>query len=261
MTEYPDSNKETPIQQPAVDTDFTREFRQVRKSLVLIAGVLSLSFFGLAVVYVQWMAPTVEGLSGRIGELAYFRAREMQEAGEVAAAVDLYEEALTRRFDDPRQRGWAQRHFGELLNELERYEEATEVLEACVADFPEDFQAWRLLVHAYQQLSDYDAAAAVGAAWYRLAGEVGAKENRGHAAYHYAMSLLQLGDEDAALAMFREGYALNPRTENAFRAAVLHERRGEYEEARVLFAAYVGQRSGQYIDDARSRLEQLREQG
>jgi tetratricopeptide (TPR) repeat protein len=239
--------------------DFAEEFNKVRKSLVIVAAVLSIVFFGAAVVYVQFMAPTVEGLSGRIGELAYFRAREMQQAGEVEAAVDLYREALTRRFDDPRQRGWCLRHFGELLLNLERYDEAIPVLETCVQEFPSDFQAWRFLVNAQQQNGNFPAAIEAANTWFELTGEAGLKHNQGHAAYHLGMSLLSNDEPEAALLAFKKGYQLNPKTENPYRAAVILEQRGEYEEARVLYGAYLSQRSGLYLDEARARLQRLRD--
>ena len=240
--------------------DFAEEFNKVRRSLVFVAAVLSMIFFGAAIFYVQWMAPTVEGLSGRIGELAYFRAREMQQAGEVEAAVDLYREALTRRFDDPRQRGWCLRHFGELLLNLERYDEAIPVLEVCVQDFPSDYQAWRFLVNAHQRSHNYPEAIEAAKTWFELTGEAGLKSNQGHAAYHLGMSLLSNEEYEAALSAFTKGYQLNPKTENPYRAAVIHEQRGEIEEARVLYGAYLSQRAGLYLDDARARLQRLRDQ-
>lgn len=231
---------------------------------VLLGFVTVVVFAALVAVvygYARFGGPFVHGLSEEIGEIVAQQARTHHEAGDLDRAIELYETALDRSFEDPRQRGWALRWLGEALFEAGRYDEAVEPLEAAVASYPDDLIAQSHLTRALRLAGRHEDSAAAAEAWYDEAVRMDDTLNRFHARYHFGQALEDAGDLDAALEAYLEGHDIEPGSMNTFHAAQLLVEQGDSEAARPLFETYLESGSGWRLESARSRLDAITADG
>ena len=170
-----------------------------------------------------------ERMSSRVGDIEAARARSLYDAGLVENAIASYKKALAMNFDDPDQRRWALRRFGDLLLNEKRPEDAAPILKECITAFPDDLPAHELFCQALERTGRsgelVDASNAMFSA---------ASENRGSqsaAKYYLGCAWEKLGKPDEALAAWTEGQALDPKGRCTYRAASLLHIRGDNQRA------------------------------
>ena len=113
----------------------------------ILTAILTIGIY-IATAFAE---PHIDEMSYLIGERVAELARANAEIENVDEAVSLYRQALTKQFDDPRQRVWAQEEFAEYLIELERLDEAIEIARNAVAEAPDELKSYRLLSNALQR--------------------------------------------------------------------------------------------------------------
>ncbi|NIA14968.1 MAG: hypothetical protein GWP08_12915 [Nitrospiraceae bacterium] len=107
--------------------------RQVPVGLVFaLTGLLFVGFLGSVYAF-AWRGETwVDSLPDRIGEVHMDRGARYERAGEFAAAIDIYKQALQARFQSPGNRRATLRRIGRLVRSREGWEAALPYLrEAC----------------------------------------------------------------------------------------------------------------------------------
>ncbi len=230
----------------AVDDPFANAF----PPLVALAAVTFVVLTVGICLFALYGQSFAERMSSRVGDVEAARARSMYEAGLVENAIDTYKRALAMKFEDPDQRRWALRRFGELLLNEKRPEEAAPVLKECLAAFPDDLPAHELYCQALDRTGRtgelVDAANAMFAA---------AKENRGSqssAKYYLGCAWEKLAKPDEALAAWTEGQALDPKGRCTYRAASLLRARGEKQRALDLLRQVSADSTGSEADAIRA---------
>jgi tetratricopeptide (TPR) repeat protein len=203
--------------------------------LFFVAGVYAFATFGR-----QYFDP----LSGSIGELLVQRAQDLDQAGYVEAAMFSYQRALDTKFDDPRQRGWAQRDYGAILLREERPEEAAAVLAECLAAYPDDLKAHSLYGAALIKAEQFDTLLTAAQAWRDAAKSANDAASEATALYHIGTAYEHLEQTGNALNSYLAGHKLAPEGVNAFHAATLLHSLGEPAEALTLLDEYLKHGSG-----------------
>lgn len=214
--------------------------------VVLTAAVCLFALFGQSLA---------ERMSTRVGDIEAARARSLYESGLVENAIASYHKALAMKFDDPNQRRWALRRFGELLINEKRPEDAVPILKECLAAFPEDLPAHELYCQALERIGKsgelVDAANAMFTA---------ARENRGSqctAKYFLGCAWEKLGKPDEALKAWTEGQTLDPKGRCAYRAASLLHARGERQRALELLKQVPDDLTGTDADASRALRKEI----
>ncbi len=193
--------------------------------LAVLAGAAFVALTAVVCLFGLFGQSFAERMSSRVGDIEAARARSLYEAGLVESAIDAYHKALDMKFDDPKQRRWALRRFGELLLNEKRPEDAVPILKECLTVYPDDLPAHDLYCQALERVGRagelVDAANALFAA---------AAQNRGSqsaAKYYLGCAWEKLGKPDGALAAWTEGQALDPKGRCTYRAASLLHARGD----------------------------------
>ena len=170
-------------------------------------------------------------------------------------AIAAYHKALGMKFDDPNQRRWALRRFGELLLNEKRPEDAVPILKECLTAFPDDLPAHDLYCQALERVGHagelVDAANAMFAA---------AAENHGSqstAKYHLGCAWEKLGNPNEALAAWTEGQKLDPKGRCTYRAASLLLTRGDKQRALDMLRQVPDDLTGSAADAARALRKEI----
>lgn len=223
------------------------------RALLPLAILSGAAFVGLTVavcLFALFGQTFAERMSTQVGDIEAARARSLYEAGLVENAIAAYRKALEMKFDDPNQRRWAMRRFGEMLLNEKRAEDAVPVLKACLAAFPDDLPAHELYCRALEQTGHagdlVDAARAMSAA---------AADNRGSqstAKFYLGCAWERLAKPDAALQAWTEGQSLDPKGRCAYRAASLLNARGDRKDALDMLSGIPADMTGGEADAARA---------
>lgn len=218
--------------------------------LAALAGVAFVALTAAVCLFALFGQSFAERMSSRVGDIEAARARSLYEAGLVENAIATYHKALTMKFDDPDQRRWALRRFGELLLNEARAEDALPILKECLTAFPDDLPAHDLYCRALERVGRagelVDAAKAMFAA---------AADNRGSqsaAKYYLGCAWEKLGKPDGALAAWTEGQTLDPKGRCAYRAASLLHTRGDKQRALDILRQIPTDMTGTEADAARA---------
>ncbi len=218
--------------------------------LATLAGAAFVALTAAVCLFALFGQSFAERMSSRVGDIEAVRARSLYEAGLVENAIASYRKALAMKFDDPDQRRWTLRRFGELLLNEARAEDALPVLKECLAAFPDDLLAHDLYCKALERVGHarelVDAANAMFAA---------AAENRGSqsaAKYYLGCAWEKLGKPDEALTAWTEGQALDAKGRCAYRAASLLHTRGDKQRALDMLRRFPEGLTGTDADAARA---------
>ena len=238
-----------PVHSP-VPGDAETPFAEAFPPLAALAGAAFVGLTAAVCLFALFGQSFAERMSSRVGDIEAARARSLYEAGLVENAIASYGKALTMKFDDPDQRRWTLRRFGELLLNEARPEEAVPILKECLTAFPDDLPSHDLYCKALERVGRagelVDAAKSMFAA---------SAENRGSqsaAKYYLGCAWEKLGKPDEALAAWAEGQALNPRGRCAYRAANLLHTRGDKQRALDLLRQTPDDLSGADADAVRA---------
>ena len=242
---------------PAGAAEGSGALAPAHRAFVCLAIVSFVLFIAAVYCYAHFAAPFVDGLSSHVGEVVVQRAKDLAELGQVEAAMATYRKALDAPFDDPRQRGWALRGFGELLIRERRSSEAIPVLEECIEAYPDDLKAHGLLCEAFRQTQRYDDEQTAAVVWFRLATERQHGGDRAHAKYHMGTAWEAQGQPGKALDCFLEGHAIDPEGLNAFHAAKLLCEAKREDEAVKLLDLFIEHGSGWRLDSARNMRKHI----
>jgi tetratricopeptide (TPR) repeat protein len=230
----------------AADDPFASAFAP----LATLAGAAFVALTAVICLFALFGQSFAERMSSRVGDIEAVRAGSLYESGLVENAITAYQKALAMKFDDPDQRRWALRRFGELLLNEKRPEDAVPILKECLAAFPDYLPAHELLCQALEQVGRsgelVDASNAMFAA---------AADNRGSqsaAKYYLGCAWEKLGKADEALAAWTEGQALDPRGRCAYRAANLLRARGEEQRALEMLRQVPEDLTGSEADASRA---------
>lgn len=126
-------------------------FRRIGRLSLLVAVALTIVFASCVYVFSRYGGGFVDSLGWRVGEVVAARARSMADSGQPEAAAKLYADALRAEFDDPQQRVWCYRRYGELLMELQRWSEAAEAFEGALALNSKDWPSHRHLCESLKE--------------------------------------------------------------------------------------------------------------
>lgn len=160
-------------------------------------------------------------LGGKLGDLEAVRARSLAEKGLVDAAIASYTKALSMTFEDPQQRVWALRRFGELLLAEGRTGEALPVLRECLESSPGDLPAHAMLCGALARESDPQPLLNAANAWAEAASRAADQPSLADALNRAGNALEALEKKEEALDTYLRGHAANPKGKNAYNAASL----------------------------------------
>lgn len=247
----PDTSTVSSPASKATDDPFANAFAP----LAALAGAAFIALAAAVCLFAVFGNSFAERMSSRVGDIEAARARSLCEAGLVENAITAYHKALAMKFDDPNQRRWALRRFGELLLNEKRPEDAVPVLKECLAGFPDDLPAHDLYCQALERVGRagelVDAAKAMFAA---------AAENRGSQAtakYYLGCACETLGKPDEALAAWMEGQGLDPKGRCTYRAARLLRDRGDKQRALDVLRQVPKDLTGSEADAARALLGEI----
>lgn len=216
-----------------------------------------LALLGGMVAYARVAPDFLEGLDETIGENVALRAQTLADAGYTEEAIAKYREAMETPFEDPRQKAWAQRRFGVLLQEENQLDEAAEILRASLDTYPDDLVTHGRLTVTLRQAERFEEGAEAAREWVETAEAQNEVENEAHAWTNLGLCLQELGREDEALEAFETGHHLVPGSANSFHAAQILERRGQVGDARDHYEAYLEEGEGWRLEKAQERVAAL----
>lgn len=216
-----------------------------------------LALLGGIVAYARVAPDFLEGLDETIGENVALRARTLADAGYTDEAIAKYREAMETPFEDPRQKAWAQRRFGVLLQEQNELDEAAEILRASLETYPDDLVTHGRLTVTLRQAERFEEAADAAQDWVGAAEAQNAVDNEAHAWSNLGLCLLELDREDEALEAFETGHHLVPGSTNSFHAAQILEKRGQVGDALERYEAYLEEGEGWRLEKAQERVAAL----
>ena len=145
--------------------------RRVRRLSLLVALLLTVLFSGSVYVFGRYGGGFVDSLSGRVGEIVAARAKSLDDSGQLEAAANVFAEALKEKFDDPQQRFWTCRRYGETLMELQRWPDAAEAFRGALAINSKDWLSRRLLCEALKRHGRVEAMREAARSWQAAAGD------------------------------------------------------------------------------------------
>ncbi len=177
-------------------------------------------------------------------------AASLAEMGDVDAALERYQEALAVKFDDPKQRFWTLRRYGELLLNDGRVSQATRALEECLNLNPKDSITLGLLARALRADGQFAQMAEVARRWVGSSREAGQPSTEAVAGLYLGEALEKLGDSDGALDAYLAGVKAQPESDCAYHAAVLLDRLGRGPEALAVLEAYIPHATGWRAESA-----------
>ena len=218
--------------------------------LAVLSGAAFVGLTAAVCLFAVFGQTFAERMSTRVGDIEAARARSLYEAGLVENAIAAYRKALEMKFDDPNQRRWAMRRFGELLLNEKRAEDAVPVLKACLTAFPDDLPAHELYCRALEQTGRAGDLVDAAKAMFSVAAD-----NRGSqstAKFYLGCAWEKLAKPDAALQAWTEGQALDPKGRCAYRAASLLNARGNRKEALDMLAGIPADTTGGEADAVRT---------
>lgn len=215
------------------------------KPLGLAAAALAV-FTACVYLYGGFGEDYAAGLSGRIGEVVVQRAIALEKSGQLPEAMAAYRKGLAVPFDDPQQRAWALRRLADLLLRTKRHEEAIPVLGDAIKASPDDLVPYGLLATAYRRSGKHQEELDTAVAWLGLLEKVLPDDNvtRANALFHIADAHEALGRAEEALKVYLEGVEAVPDGPNAYHAATILYKRGEYNRALELIDGYLGSATG-----------------
>lgn len=126
-------------------------FRRIRRASLLAALVLTVLFTAFVYTFSRYGGGFVDSLSSRVGEVVAARAKSLADSGQPEAAAKVYADALEAKFDDPQQRVWCYRRYGETLMELQRWKQAAEAFQGALALNAKDWPSHRQLCEALEK--------------------------------------------------------------------------------------------------------------
>lgn len=127
------------------------QLRRVRRFSLFVAVILALLFAASVYLFSRHGGGFVDGLSSQVGEVVAARAKSLADSGQPEEAAKLYAAALRAEFENPQQRVWCYRRYGETLVELQRWNDAAEAFEAAIALNAKDWPSHRQLCEALKQ--------------------------------------------------------------------------------------------------------------
>ncbi len=216
-----------------------------------------LALLGGIVAYARVAPDFLEGLDETIGENVALRARTLAEAGYTEEAIAKYREALDVPFEDPRQKAWAQRRFGELLRNQYALDEAAEMFQASLETYPDDLVAHGGLTLTLRRAERFEEAVEAARDWVGAAEAQNAVDNEAHAWSNLGLCLLELDREDEAFEAFETGHHLVRGSANSFHAARILDERGQTDEALERYEAYLETGEGWRLAAAQDRAAAL----
>jgi len=216
-----------------------------------------LAMLGGIVAYARVAPDFLEGLDETIGENVALRARTLADAGYPEEAIAKYREAMETPFEDPRQKAWAQRRFGVLLQEQNELDEATEILRASLETYSDDLETHSRLTLMLRRAERFEEAVDAAQDWVDKAEAQNAVDNEAHARVNLGLCLLELDREDEALEAFETGHHLVPGSMNSFHAARILDERGQTDGALERYEAYLEAGEGWRLETAQDRVAAL----
>jgi Flp pilus assembly protein TadD len=119
---------------------------------LFVAALLTVLFAVSVHLFARHGGPFVDSLSYRVGEVVAARAKSLADSGQPQLAAKVFQDALRAQFDDPRQRVWCYRRYGETLMQLDRWADAAETFNSALALNQKDWPSHRLLCEALKNL-------------------------------------------------------------------------------------------------------------
>lgn len=217
-------------------------------AVVSVVTTAMVAFF--VFIYGHYAGNWVTGLNKQIGEVVASEAAALAAMGDVDAALERYQEALAVKFDDPKQRFWTLRRYGELLLNDGRTSQATRALEECLSLNPKDSITLGLLARALRADGQFTQMAEVARRWVGSSREAGQPSTEAVAGLYLGEALEKLGDTDGALEAYLAGVKAQPDSDCAYHAAVLLDGRGRHPEALAVLEAYIPHATGWRAESA-----------
>jgi tetratricopeptide (TPR) repeat protein len=198
---------------------------------------LFLLFAGGVRVVAAEEASRVAALDGRIGEVVAQEARAQWRAGDAAAALALFERALSLPFDDPRQRAWRAEEFGRLLMTGPRHDTAVRFATMLAPHEPATAERLMLMLHKRLMAQDRPEDALDAArAWRESLGVEERPALAAHAMVLEGHALYALGRVDEAAGRYLAAHETHPTVAGALAGARALSELGRDAEARPLVA-------------------------
>ncbi len=238
----------------------TSDFTIPRSFYLSLAGVSVLAlclFMGIVYLLDARGGNFVRMLSGEVGEVLSARAENLANAGHVPEAIAEYERALTRRFDNPRQKVWTMQKLAKLLLRENRPREAAIVMRRALALDDDDGWNYGLLAQALQYSDQHAELLGNSDKWFRFAESVGNKTNMMLAQYYKGLALARENDSNGALEAFLRAHTIEPAPAPAINAARLLVRGERYEEATPLIEYVIARGEGNMVEEARALLAKI----
>ena len=130
-------------------------------------------------------------------------------------------------------------------------------LQECIAAYPEDLVAQDLHASALRLTKQYAALVTAAQAWEAEARRQGNAHNQSLAQYSLGMAYEGLEKPEEALAAYLQGHALEASGVNAYHAATMAYKLGDYERALELVDAYLEVGVGWRLKSAKRLRRQI----
>jgi len=151
-------------------------FRRVRRLSLLVGVILTVLFAASVYVFARHGGGFVDGLSARVGEVVAARAKSLADSGQPEAAAKVFVDALEAEFDDPQQRVWCYRRYGETLMALRRWSEAAEAFQGALAINIRDWPSHRQLCEVLKKQGLGESVRDAARRWQKAAGDANEEE-------------------------------------------------------------------------------------
>ena len=145
-------------------------FRRVRRLSLLVVVILTVLFAVSVYLFAGHGGGFVDGLSGQVGEVVAARAKSLADSGQPEAAAKVFADALQAEFDDPQQRVWCYRRYGETLMQLDQWSDAAEAFKSALVLNEKDWPSHRQLCEALKKQGLDEAVRDAARRWQQAAG-------------------------------------------------------------------------------------------
>jgi len=155
-------------------------------------------------------ATVTAGLDRACAEASFVAGKQMEDAGHLEQAVQLYRDALEGRFNSTANELLCQRSLGEVLWRLERPGEAIAAFESMPAAGFAQSGSYTAFVSALLHEGDLERALEMGRQWLDLAAAESNTQQMVWAQFALGQIHQQLGQYEAALEAYRAAHGLEP---------------------------------------------------
>lgn len=214
-----------------------KEIKSLCRRLLAGSMILSAVLIVAAGGFTWWSASTLPALSRTLAEVAMEQGARCEAAGDLEAAREHYERALSGNFHGPENRNHCEKRMGVVLNRMGRYEEALVYLERAQRDEHRSINGFDPLVETLIALGRWDDAGAAAAQWRDESEHI--PENLAKASQALGRIALHQGDLATAEGHLEKANELDPNLSARGDLARVYAAQGKQAKARDTMAAYL----------------------